>query len=260
MTQHPIKFTPSDKAQLIIKFKKQKFNNTFERCNFPKVFIHHPSLHPSFIDRNAFVDINFGMTMTVEVSAEITRTDPSLKNLSPQKRGCYLDNEFNLKFFKYYTQKNCEIECLTNYSINECGCVSQMMPFNNAKNISICRTQTDSPTNRCFHKIASKLLSSEDFSFENNCSCIPLCNSINYIAKYTAIQDGNEEATINVVIDMENIVAYRRYQQFSVHDSISFIGGLLGLFLGVSVLSVFELFYFIASKSIVHIWSCLKAY
>jgi D-serine dehydratase len=41
-------------------------------------------------------------------------TAPELRNLPVSKRQCYFNNERYLRFFRYYTQNNCETECLAN--------------------------------------------------------------------------------------------------------------------------------------------------
>lgn len=38
-----------------------------------------------------------------------------------------------LRFYKNYTQANCEMECLSNYTKNECGCVKFSMPRENLR-------------------------------------------------------------------------------------------------------------------------------
>ncbi|KAG5681851.1 hypothetical protein PVAND_011259 [Polypedilum vanderplanki] len=257
---YPITTKAGDRPKLKIKFSQQDFNSSnFERCNFPKVLVHHPTLSPTFIDRDEFIDINFGETMNIELNVVIIRTDKNLKKLKSVERGCYFDNEFQLKFFKTYTQKNCEIECFTNITIKECGCVSHLMPYNAIKNIIICQNEYQTFYESCLYQTTSKLLISIHFSTEQNCSCLPLCNSVSYYAKYNSLKNENKEASIKMILNIDNIVAYRRYQQFSFHDIISYVGGLLGLFVGVSVLSIVEIFYFIISKSFVRICSSLRA-
>jgi acid-sensing ion channel, other len=38
---------------------------------------------------------------------------------APDRRQCYFNDERNLKFFKVYTQSNCELECLANYTLGK---------------------------------------------------------------------------------------------------------------------------------------------
>lgn len=45
-----------------------------------------------------------------------------------RRRQCFFNNERYLRFFKLYTQANCELECLTNHTLKECSCVKFSMP------------------------------------------------------------------------------------------------------------------------------------
>lgn len=47
---------------------------------------------------------------------------------SPNRRQCYFDDERDLRYFKSYSQSNCQTECLANYTMARCGCVKFWMP------------------------------------------------------------------------------------------------------------------------------------
>lgn len=44
------------------------------------------------------------------------------------RRQCFFDTERQLRFFKIYTQRNCELECLANFTVKTCGCAKFSMP------------------------------------------------------------------------------------------------------------------------------------
>lgn len=46
----------------------------------------------------------------------------------------FVFNEGTLKYFKEYTQRNCELECLTDHTLKKCGCVKFSMPSKTHKN------------------------------------------------------------------------------------------------------------------------------
>lgn len=46
----------------------------------------------------------------------------------PFRRQCYFNDERYLRYFRSYSQSNCQVECLTNYTINKCGCAKFWMP------------------------------------------------------------------------------------------------------------------------------------
>jgi acid-sensing ion channel, other len=215
--------------------------------NFPYFLIHTSDLLPTFIPRDDFIELNYGYDFEVEIVPEIIKTDKSLMKLNPDLRECYFDNERSLRFFRTYTQKNCEIECFTNHTIQKCGCVSLDQPYNPAKNISLCYDQSILELN-CHLLELFHLIAQENFSIERDCSCYPTCDSISYHTKYKYTKINGNETTISVRMNTDDIILYRRYQQYTFSDIVSYIGGLLGLFAGISMLSIVELFYFFSLR------------
>lgn len=64
----------------------------------------------------------------ISILPKITVTSNSLLNYSPNQRQCFYAFERRLRFFKMYTQNNCQAECLSNFTHNECKCVKFSMP------------------------------------------------------------------------------------------------------------------------------------
>lgn len=62
--------------------------------------------------------------LEVVITPSVIRSDESLKALQAFDRKCYFEGERKLRFFKIYTKRNCEIECFSNFSLEECKCVS----------------------------------------------------------------------------------------------------------------------------------------
>lgn len=85
--------------------------------------------------------------MAITVKPHMITTSHALKNLSPEKylikifkiiflncfisrRQCFFNKERALRFYKVYSQKNCEMECIANFTFAKCGCVKFSMPRN----------------------------------------------------------------------------------------------------------------------------------
>lgn len=66
--------------------------------------------------------------VVVAIEPDMMTTSEGLRDYDSYYRQCYFANERQLKYFKIYTQRNCEVECLTNYTLKRCGCVSYHMP------------------------------------------------------------------------------------------------------------------------------------
>lgn len=57
-----------------------------------------------------------------------TTTSSGLSRYALNQRKCFFNAERQLRFFKMYTQNNCEAECLANFTKIACGCVKFSMP------------------------------------------------------------------------------------------------------------------------------------
>ncbi|OWR43551.1 putative pickpocket, partial [Danaus plexippus plexippus] len=66
--------------------------------------------------------------VVVAVKPNMMTTSKGLKSLDSSRRQCYFPTERFLQYFKIYTQANCEIECLSNFTYARCGCVHFGMP------------------------------------------------------------------------------------------------------------------------------------
>lgn len=93
-----------------------------------KVAIHLTGDLPSILSSNHFIRIPINQETLITFEPKVMRTADSLRNYSPNDRGCFYSNEGTLKYFKEYTQRNCELECLTDHTLRNCGCVKFSMP------------------------------------------------------------------------------------------------------------------------------------
>ncbi|XP_054277184.1 pickpocket protein 28-like [Macrosteles quadrilineatus] len=189
----------------------------------------------------------------VKITPDIKVTDKILRKWTPAQRGCFFEDERFLKFFNIYTEKNCDLECEANISLSRCGCVPFYAP--RTKGIPVCGPLKQP----CVLESISKLLD----PLSTGCNCKPSCFEINYkidVAYYprnwtTATTKGfkfegveqileNNYAHLTVQYQTQKVTAMKRIAVFGLSDFIANIGGLLGLFLGFSFLSLFEIFYF----------------
>lgn len=66
----------------------------------------------------------------ISVKPNMITTSENLRHYTPWDRQCYFSDERQLRFFKIYTQRNCELECLSNFTLSQCGCVKFSLPSN----------------------------------------------------------------------------------------------------------------------------------
>lgn len=64
----------------------------------------------------------------VFILPELITTTERVRNFKPHQRNCFYDDERQLRFFKMYTEINCEVECLANFTKTICECVKFSMP------------------------------------------------------------------------------------------------------------------------------------
>lgn len=64
----------------------------------------------------------------IAMEPELTTTSEELRGYSPNERGCFHNSDRRLNFHKFYSEKNCQLECAANYSIQEHGCVPFFSP------------------------------------------------------------------------------------------------------------------------------------
>lgn len=101
-------------------FKCHNLNSGFQ------IFIHLPG-EISSMSRLSF-QIPPDEDVKISIKATLITTTDGLKIYKPNQRQCYFNSERQLQFFKNYTQNNCEVECLANFTVTECGCVKFSMP------------------------------------------------------------------------------------------------------------------------------------
>jgi amiloride-sensitive sodium channel len=134
-----------------------------------KVIIHLPSEIPTPFHYYKFIESNNANRITM--SAQYYDTSENLRKFAPDMRDCFFEGERQLKFFKTYTKSQCNLECLTNYTLKTCGCVKFSMP--REQNTPVCNlTQVV-----CYEEAKSDWL---DLRVENKCMCLQPCTYIIY--------------------------------------------------------------------------------
>lgn len=231
-------------------------NDTDYVCGGPvqsfKVLLHTAGEIPQMTKYFYRVPLDHDIIMAVRPNI-MTTTDSLKDSYTAKKRKCYFDNEKPLQFFKYYTQRNCQLDCIATRMASLCKCAKFTMLRSN--DTPIC----DIDQFDCVDRIES-----DDIKLNESladCGCLPACESITYdaelsMAKYDHI--AHMRATGNYTKDFETrkyvrlfisfkddqFITSRRSQLYGVTDFIANCGGIMGLFMGVSLLSIVEIVYF----------------
>jgi len=210
-------------------------------CKESTFVIHSPFEMPDLYDSLKFCEIYHGKFLEILIIPEVTYTSEDLKDLEPKERGCYFEGERSLQLFQVYTRRNCETECMINITISEQKCVPYF--FVRTANTTVCGSDE---TNIVWQQIANYL---NDKDEQNKCLCLDQCNSIEYNIEIidTKVAD-NGTLEMSFHFKENEFIALIRKQQFKFVDFLALCGGLMGLFAGVSALSIIELLYFMTLR------------
>ncbi|XP_055846251.1 pickpocket protein 28-like [Episyrphus balteatus] len=240
-----------------------------------KVTLHTPGEEPQVSKK--FVDIPFDQTVLLAVKPRLVTTSDGLRHYQPERRQCYYQNERYLRYFKVYNQVNCQLECLANQTLAKCGCVKFSMPRNSSH--PVCGADSI----KCMDDVIDHS-STMKFKLERNpnqfnnlssfCHCLPTCIEIEYKAElehqvaidvvgtaraFREDRMGDDiwstrvtQLSINFKADVFN--GLKRSELYSWTDFIASCGGLLGLFMGISILSLVEFVYFFT----IRLWRKLR--
>jgi acid-sensing ion channel, other len=146
-------------------------------------------------------------------------------------------------------------ECNSNATLKYCGCVQYHQIRESST--KLCNNFNDV---NCYNRVQVKVYDEDSELFEA-CGCLTGCNSIEYNLKMIYGNDkrvdGNDNVTrssIAIYFGDDEFIVLKRYATFGTVTLLSNIGGLLGLFLGVSALTVIEIFYFFILRLADNLW------
>ncbi|XP_031623091.1 pickpocket protein 28-like [Contarinia nasturtii] len=198
------------------------------------------------------INIQFSRREIIRVKPKLITTTENLRNYAPNQRQCFFDSERRLRFLKLYTQNNCEAECLANYTKSVCGCVKFHMPRDEDTKICGAASITCYATaewNLYGDDIIVGMKDQDARKFRENCNCLPACHHIAYDASFAAgraLGDISDKMVSEVIVLFREpqIITLQRTPLYTLTDFLAACGGLLGLFLGISALSVVEFVYY----------------
>jgi acid-sensing ion channel, other len=244
--EYPLKAIARQGQGLKLFLTKNEDLNFYDTCGPPSFMVHSPYELPGSFDATERFQFDFGFDYQVQITPGIIRTDENLRDLEPKHRGCYFEGERKLEFFKAYTRRNCEFECFSKTMLN--------FPTLNCSQYFVVRDQS---TEVCDYRREWR---NRDHSFlalrdMAKCNCLDECNSIKYKVEVIAQSLVNgSEASIEFKFKDIDVVPLRRSLSITFSEFLAQSGGMLELFAGISVLSIFELFYFLTVRWLVNLW------
>ncbi|XP_063988338.1 pickpocket protein 28-like isoform X2 [Diachasmimorpha longicaudata] len=234
-----------------------------------KLLLHSPIETPKIADFS--LAISPGVETNVIITPRISSASWSILSLPRKKRKCYFTTERKLKYYRTYTERNCLLECEANFTQSQCHCVQYYMP--KSANTPICGKKDDKCARDARLLMENNLYDDEEAldrlnrSESPSCNCWPACFETNYETQISQSKLSNafviDELYLNNTDQKyftENMAVVHLYfvesqfpnlvksELFGFIEFLSNIGGLLGLFMGFSFLSVVEIIYFMTLR------------
>lgn len=155
-----------------------------------KIIFHLPNEIPTFFHDADF--IQFDTEAIVMLTATAYSSQKNLRKFSVKKRRCFFEGERKLQFFATYTKSHCNFECLTNFTLRQCGCVKFSFP--RIEGTPMC----DVNQSKCHMKAYNDWPDEDEMSKGSimPCNCLPPCSDIQYRIKQKQIVDLNEKSSI----------------------------------------------------------------
>ncbi|TRY77170.1 hypothetical protein TCAL_06883, partial [Tigriopus californicus] len=232
-----------------------------------KVQIHSPYDFPEVEGRGLAVATN--QIAFISVSASITRSTENVKAMNRDRRNCFLSDEelddyyiadgVQFNTFDNYTQKSCLLECQAHLIFKECQCIPHYFPsFSKAlgQNTTCNHTGLDCLIN---HQHLLNALKPDDEEHSHQlmegakCNCPQQCDETVYMTEFSQVPKSSSVSSkeagfgntsdVYVYFKQFGVIEFSRDQLFSLADLIGALGGIMGLFVGFSVLSGVELIY-----------------
>ncbi|XP_037915033.1 pickpocket protein 28-like [Hermetia illucens] len=223
-----------------------------------KALLHNPAEIPDIA--NYGISLQVGHEVGVTITPDIADASYLLRNMERKYRQCMFSNEAQLNYYATYTRRNCEMECEAKLHRERCDCVQYYMPHIEP-NANVCGLSDM----KCSDSVRYKTHKTSEELYQCSEECIPACFELGFSTNIYSSRLSHKQFLISdkPIQSMseqyaeDNIVAVHFYyteRAFRSHTKQQFVGfteflsdtgGLMGLFLGFSVLSIVEIIYYI---------------
>ncbi|XP_046418359.1 pickpocket protein 28-like [Neodiprion fabricii] len=184
----------------------------------------------------------------IDIKIDVQQTEGSdeLREMSKSQRECNFPEDGDLKMWPVYTRNMCILECRYNFIKSRCGCYpyfARPIP-----GVPVC----NSTQLHCISGISDSITSLKSNN-KHLCTCPENCNTARYpnirvgIAYNIDRVDVIPVRTVNIDIEFP-FTKMRREVFFGFTEFLVSVGGAAGLFLGASIISFIEIFYYLTLK------------
>ncbi|KAG4071872.1 hypothetical protein HA402_006033 [Bradysia odoriphaga] len=214
-----------------------------------RVYIHNSYDYPD--DNAETKTVGAKLEAFISLSPESTYSTPSVYNLPLKDRDCYFPKEGKMNTMSRYSYVNCMAECRSNLIYELCGCVPFEFPNNGTlPTCGMDKVECVTEHKQFYSGALPGVNSTSALREDSPCKCLPDCvlyqypseissGRLNRTFSYNSVnffKDINLEDQSLIHVFFIDLVS-TRYRKAS-------FGGLLGLLLGFSFVTGFELIYF----------------
>ncbi|XP_058816379.1 sodium channel protein Nach-like [Topomyia yanbarensis] len=231
-----------------------------------KVIIHHSYNYPDQNAETRIVGAQLESFISIQPK-EIYTTEDALA-LEPSVRNCYAHNEVRLSVMKRYSFLNCMIECRTLRIFEKCGCIPYNLPSNGT--FANCEPE-DMECLMANKELYQSAVPTFNLSITETrddvpspCRCLPSCEMVQYPVEMSSgrlnrtfsynsaafFKDINlkDHSVVHVYFNDLVSTRFRKDKSQSCLGVLASFGGILGLFLGFSIITGFEVIYFFSIR------------
>ncbi|XP_045479634.1 pickpocket protein 11-like [Harmonia axyridis] len=181
-----------------------------------------------------------GVDVQLSVVPEVIQATDELKRMDIKLRNCLFQDESTLRWDYLYSFPGCKSQCEADSIRKHCRCIPYYYPVED--NERIC-TLLDL---KCLRDVLYSKMS------EENCECLPPCEKYNYkynvnareVKTIIGYDDSIQGSRITIYFGNDQCVMIERSANLTWDALLASIGGVIGLCLGGSVLSIIEFVYF----------------
>ncbi|EDW28471.1 GL19208 [Drosophila persimilis] len=225
-------------VSLVVNLQKEDYADPIIASHGLEVLIHESQSVPDAATMRMMIPSDSETHLMVRAFS--TRFTANLAGLPIEDRRCFLPDEHRLWFYSAYSLSNCLSECRSKKIFQSCGCVPPHAPGESTW--PICGLQQV----ECVRKYDE--ISEQITAVERDCNCLPPCTFHRYEFESDVDAMRGSNSTNEVYLNVYYDLAFTEELLLDVYETwLAFIGtfgGVNGLFMGCSFVSVFELIFF----------------
>ncbi|XP_031787058.1 sodium channel protein Nach [Nasonia vitripennis] len=248
---------------VVLDLEKEAYYGSIKPSVGASILVHDPFNYPEVEILTSFIQPT--QEIAVILSGTIMESAPDVRNLDLTRRNCWFNDEKKLQISTVYSYQSCITECRIRYIRRYCNCVPFYYP--NYYQERVC-TLLDVDCLTKYRGSLSNLRTIIDLVTENNtqdsvkCECLPSCDDNRYTSNSENAFMENVSFHLPILegFDVKNVslasiyfrgitcLKYRKESWMSWDDVLASFGGIFGLCVGGSFVSLVEFFYFFANK------------